>query len=70
MYALPRRLPDLLLTFLKGLNDDPWLKEQDIMAPGASNAPVQVGLVFWRLIDTVVQKVSRRFVPHPATDWL
>jgi nuclear RNA export factor len=47
-------LPDIP----QNLNDDPWLKEQGIVPPGHRNAPDNSGAVFWKLLDTVVQKVG------------
>ncbi|KAK4687923.1 nuclear RNA export factor, partial [Tremellales sp. Uapishka_1] len=41
---------------LSNLSDDAWLKKEGIFPPGHPDAPPQAGLVFWRLIDTVIQK--------------
>ncbi|RSH91777.1 nuclear mRNA export, poly(A)+RNA binding protein [Saitozyma podzolica] len=45
---------------LSNLNDDPWLKEQGIVPPGHRNAPDNSGAVFWKLLDTVVQKENKQ----------
>ena len=39
------------------LPDDLWLRDQGILPPGHENAPPQAGVVFWKLIDSVIQEV-------------